>query len=193
MNTDDRAAFDSIIAEIFGALDKPLTEAKRDGFWKGLQAMSITDLARVRDLLLGELQHTETPRTFSVSDIWSAKRRLRAKAPTEPLQPISDGWQGDTWDTYANRLLLRHIQRQASHKVYYSDRDTQLGKRSATTPSELTRQMTAILVAYKAAWARDMREVADERNEVPVDVQKEAWKDCMKRAEDKIQSLREAK
>lgn len=81
MELGERKAFDAILGEVFAAIDKPLGEAKTEAFWKGLQKMSILDMARIRDDFLKQLETSEPPKTLSVSDFWSMKRKLRAKGP----------------------------------------------------------------------------------------------------------------
>lgn len=81
METNERLAFETILGEMFAAIDKPLGDAKVEAFWKGLQRLSILDMARIRDEMLATLETTEPPKIFSVSDIWAIKRRLRARAP----------------------------------------------------------------------------------------------------------------
>lgn len=90
METGERGAFETILGEMFAALDKPLGEAKTEAFWKGLQRLSILEMARIRDELLSELESTEPPKSFSVADVWALKRRLRARAPATINQgPVS--------------------------------------------------------------------------------------------------------
>jgi len=81
VETGERLAFETILGEMFAAIDKPLGDAKIEAFWKGLQRLSILDMARIRDEMLVSLETTEPPKIFSVSDIWAIKRRLRARAP----------------------------------------------------------------------------------------------------------------
>ena len=86
MQASDRAEFETILEELFAAFDKPLTDAKREAFWKGLQRMTLVEFARCRDLLLEELSDGEPRRTFAVSDVWAARHRLRARS----AQPIAE-------------------------------------------------------------------------------------------------------
>lgn len=81
MQAGDRQAFETILGEMFAALDKPLGDVKVEAFWKGLQRLSILDMARIRDELLAELESSEPPKNFTVADVWALKRKLRARAP----------------------------------------------------------------------------------------------------------------
>lgn len=95
MEAGERLAFETIIGEMFAALDKPLGEVKTEAFWKGLQRLSILDMARIRDELLAQLESSEPPKSFSVGDIWALKRRLKAKAPFGTGQSSSPNLHGE--------------------------------------------------------------------------------------------------
>ena len=157
MQAEDRGVFEKALTELFGALDKPLTEAKREAFWKGLNQMSLVEFHRCCDYLIDQLSEHEAPRTFSVSDIWSAKRAMRAPAPEPHLEPVMD-----PWGIAANKHLLAHLVRKV------------LAKQPIASHSRY--------IEYKNAWARDMRE-ACENGAVPIAFQRESWADCMARAE----------
>jgi hypothetical protein len=161
----ERDACEAILAEIFAALDKPFGDVQREAFWKGLAKMSIVELARCRDLLLDEWSKSDPPRRFGVGELWSAKRRLRAVAPT--AKPIDDGWTGDDWDQKANLRLLSHILRAC------------LARRSYSPPQ------TRVLVALKNRWAETMR-ASGEFSDVPLQDQDASWAECMRQAEAEI-------
>lgn len=95
----------------------------------------------------------------------------------------------DRWEIEANAMLFRYLRRRTAAGTHYCCEDTRLGLRSAHHPSPLTARLTAPLVAYKRAWAQDMRE-ADVGEGVPVEVQRAAWRDCMERAEAEVQRVR---
>jgi hypothetical protein len=171
MRDDERNAFDAIIGEMYGAIDKPLSEVTREGLRKGLSGkMSLLDLARVRDLVLEDCERGERPNRFGLPEIWAAKRRLRAAAPP---QSVEKPWTGDHWDERANTHLFGYVTRQGQLRCYYDE------------------PATKILVAYKNNWARDMREgnlnkQTGEFEAPSVAEQKSAWLDCMARAEEAI-------
>lgn len=95
MEAGDRKAFDTILGEMFAALDKPLGEVKTEAFWKGLQRLSILELARIRDEMLTELETSEPPKSFSVADVWTLKRKLKARAPVAINQHSQAGQYSD--------------------------------------------------------------------------------------------------
>lgn len=181
MEGTDRVDFERLLAELFGALDKPLTEAKREGFWKGLVRMSLVEFARCRDQLLSELQEAGAPKSFGVSDVWAAKRRLRAPPVLFEHEKPKDDWKGDHWDIAANRHLLAYL---LGHRIpgrgpsYAAMRDpTRLEDKILDASPEFVANVKT-LVAYKNAWAQDMRdEVAPS-----LEFQRKCWDECMERA-----------
>jgi hypothetical protein len=189
----DRPAFERILRELFGALDKPLTEHQCNAFWKGLSRMSLAEFERCRDQILRELEDGEPPRRFGVDSIWAAKQRLRASAAPEPYKAPDDGWRGDRWDIAANRHLLGHITRQlAINSQRYGRPATYHGLKTLMTPNadaspEFVRNVH-VLVEHKKRWAATMREIdaANGGNGIPVDEQREVWAECMRLAEAQI-------
>jgi hypothetical protein len=153
----DKPAFETILRELFGAIDKPLSESTIEGFWKGLAKMSLLEFSRCRDLLLDELSQVEAPKKFAVPDIWAAKKRLRSAPVVTDGQPP---WKGDKWDEAGNWRLYAIVLRAALARSKISDA-----------------QMRAY-VAFKNRWADLMRESAV-GDEVPLDEQNDSWKSCM--------------
>jgi hypothetical protein len=169
----DRKAFDEILGEIFAAIDKPLGEAQRSVFWKGLKDMSILEFARCRDLLVKEFREMEDPpRKFTIGDLWRARKKLRVVAPPKDDTPQ---WQGDVWDQVANNQLLRHITtRMAADSRCWGHR----------TEPRFGRNVN-VLVAFKNRWASLMREAAGPDGVLPKD-QRDMWENCMRMAEREI-------
>lgn len=159
-----REKFDAALAELFAVLDKPFNQVKADAFWRGLQTMSFVQFCRARDQVVRELQESEPPRTFTPHSLWAALKRLRAHGPSEP--PKESDWLGDGWDIQANLRLLSYIRNQGAVGVYYA-----------------SAELTAPLVAFKNAWARDCRE---EVSTPTRETQERWWRECMARAEEQI-------
>lgn len=193
MHADDREEFGKILAEIYGGLDKPLSEATREGVLKGLLGkMSLLEFARVRDLVLSELENGERPNRFGLPEIWAAKRRLRARVSTTFEQP-REAWKGDGWDIQANLHLLAYIRRvMAENPKRYGRPASYLAMRNTTreqSPNadaspEFIRAVK-ILVTAKNLWARDMRE-AEAEGVTPADGGKAWFEEGMQRAETAI-------
>ena len=110
----------------------------------------------------------------------------------------------DRWDIAANRHLLAYLMRRMAENPHaYGRPASYLAMRviarrenqNADASPEFVRAVET-LVAYKRAWAQDMREWVDpETGEVgrpSVDAQKAAWEDCMARAEADIATQRRA-
>ena len=194
MRSEDRPAFEISLAELFAAIDKPLGEAQRSAFWKGLAQMSLLEFSRCRDKIIDDLADGETPRKFGVSDIWVAKGKLRAAAPA---MPQDDGWRGDDWDAAANMHLLKHIRTCiAGNSRCYGrgpsyEAMTSVGRMREKTldaSPEFVRNV-AILVSYKNRWA-DMMRVSADQNGVPIDEQQDIWRECMRLANEAITAER---
>jgi hypothetical protein len=167
----ERDACEAILAEIFAALDKPFGDVQREAFWKGLAKMSIVELARCRDLLLDEWSKSDPPRRFGVGELWGAKRRLRAVAPT--AKPIDDGWTGDDWDQRANLRMLSRVMKAVMARRAY-------GQAQLRT-----------IAAFKNHWAELMRTSAVD-GEVPIQDQDDSWRECMRMADEAMAQERAA-
>lgn len=166
MQDSDRKAFDEALAEIFAAIDKPLGEAQRNVFWKGLKDLGIVEFARIRDLLVREFrERDEPPRKFTIGDIWQAKRKLRAAAPAE--SPV-DRWEGEEWDLKSNQRLLSYILRMwHKHNRHFTERETWQ------------------LVAFKKRWAKLMRD-SGPFEVVPMADQDASWDQMIRMAEEEF-------
>lgn len=161
MQENDREAFDVILAEIFAAIDKPLGEAQRSVFWKGLKDLGLVEFARIRDFLVREYREAEPPRKFTIGDIWGARKRLRAAAPK---QAPEDPFKGDDWDVKANLRLLGYVLRKCHQR------------------ERISPEATWILVEHKNRWAALMRAGGD-FEEVPMSDQDAAWLGAIRAAE----------
>ncbi|MGH8266229.1 MAG: hypothetical protein ACRETS_02800 [Steroidobacteraceae bacterium] len=181
----DRSQFDREIDLLFAALDKPLGDTKREAFWKGLKRMDAMAFSRCCDLIVTELAEGEAPRSFGVGAVWAAKRRLRAQAPSELPK---DTWAGDGWDRVANLRLLAYIRGRLVEQLgAYGRGPSYMAMRTMTTPNaDASPEFIAAvgrLVAYKRAWATDMREWGSLPSRLEQD---QAWSACFDRAESEI-------
>jgi len=186
----DRVEFKRLLEALFGALNKPVTEGCENGFWKGLEKMSLPMFGRCVEFLLQELEQKETPRGFSVSDVWAARRKLKAPAQTylhqQPESP--EGWKGDRWDIQANMRLLEYLTKRLSRDPRcYGEVSRAIPWAADAVATAEQRACTRILVGYKGAWARDMREEPNATAEFRDD----CWRDCMMRAEAEIKTFLE--
>lgn len=190
MQESDRSEFEKCLAEIFAAIDKPLGEAQREAFWRGLRQMSLVEFSRCRDKILADLAEGETPRKFGVSDIWVVKGKLRAALP---MHHTDDGWRGDDWLAAANGHLLGYIRKQlAADSMRYgagpsygamTDPARKANKTLDAAPDFVRNVNT--LVKFKNLWADQMR-LSATADGVPITEQREVWAECMKRAEAEI-------
>ena len=162
MQDNDREAFDVILGEIFASIDKPLGESQRSVFWKGLRDLGLVEFARIRDFLVREYrEYEQPPKKFTIADIWSARKRLRAAAPKK--DPLRE-WKGDGWDERANFRLLGYILRKAHQR------------------EKISPEATWILVEHKNRWSALMR-AGGEFEDVPMADQDAAWLGAIHAAE----------
>lgn len=122
-------------------------------------------------------------------------RRLCVMVGDDELDPpdlpalSAPAWDGDGWLIAANKHLLAHIARQAAAGIHYAsvrDRNVYPRLKDYKADAETT-ALTGVLVDYKNAWARDMREW----DGLPaVEDQKRTWAECMARADAQINVLR---
>jgi len=191
----DREEFVKRLRVLFAGLDKPLGEAKETAFWKALAQMSLIEFSRCCDFVLEELQDAdkrkEYLRSFSPGEIWQAKSRLRSRTFSRPDHETETTWTGDSWDTRANEALMGYIGDQARLGIHYCDDATRMGLNSSREPTDETRQLIAPLIAYKNAWATDMREIHSEKGFVSKDEQVRQFRACMARADEEVKRLRE--
>jgi hypothetical protein len=167
----DRKAFDEILAEIFAAIDKPLGEAQRSVFWKGLKDMGVLEFARIRDLLLKDYrEREEPPRKFTLGDIWTARKRLRAIAPRADDAPK---WEGDEWDRRGNLRMLSLVLRAGYERRKISEAEIRT------------------LVAFKNRWADIMRDSGTPET-VPLSDQAECWENSVRMAREVVAQERAA-
>lgn len=183
----ERPEFEAKLAVLFAGIDKPLGEAQREAFWRGLQRMSLVEFNRCVDLMLRELEESDgAPRHFSVGQVWQAKHRLRAPAPQYLHQLKLGEWDGDNWDVRANVRLLQHITRRLAvdPRCYGSPQPV-----GFSGPAQFGKfgDNVAHLVRAKNAWAADMRDV-DDHSGKPIEraMQDRCWTDLIGLAEQKI-------
>jgi len=194
----DREEFVKRLRVLFAGLDKPLGEAKETAFWIALAQMSLIEFGRCCDFVLEELQDGDKRREyttrFTPGDVWTARRRLRAKvsaAVQEQTGAPPAQWAGDAWDIRANLALRGYFDDQTRRGIHYCDSETLEGIRPAHTPSDETRALIAPLLAYKRAWAQDMRELHAEQGFVSADVQRRTFLECMRRADVEVDLVRQ--
>lgn len=124
------------------------------------------------------------------------------EGPQRIALPNPDAFTGDEWDIESNQRLLKHIttllakKANAMGEVPKIQREYVKGKFVAlkSVPSAQQIETTAVLVAYKKAWAQDMREwgVDEATGEVlkPTTAERETtWNSCMQRAMAEIAGL----
>lgn len=185
MNLEEKPQFLKILSTLFGAHGKPLSESMINGYWKGLQHMSLVAFERVCDQAIEKLQYAERghAKTPTVAELWDLKRGFRG-LPSAPAEKEPE-WVGDEWDIAANHLLLAYIAKARDRKEAdrYAPDSRYDESRRCVVPGPITKHRTAILVKWKGLWARDMREDRAEGGKLDG---KKSWFDCMSLAEQEI-------
>lgn len=167
MNQSEKPQFMTLLSTLFGAHGKPLSESMINGYWKGLEKMTLTGFERCCDEAIGKLQYAErgVSKTPTVAELWDIHRGIR-RLPSAPAAKEPE-FQGDKWDLAANQLLVHHITQNSrrQHPVDYAPDSGTNGARE--THGEQTVAIAKILRHYARQWA-DMRR-ADERDGVAGD------------------------
>lgn len=76
----EREAFEAELLVLLTAFNVPLTQARKDAYWRGLERMPLSVFARAVDVLVGDGGDSDLP---APSRIWQVSRELRVKAPAE--------------------------------------------------------------------------------------------------------------
>lgn len=189
-NPAENSEFDDQLRLLFAAIDKPLGDTKIEAFRLGLRNMSLPTLSRSVRLLIDELQQSEPPKNFSVSNIWAASKRLRAKAPEIPASTE----EGDPWAEAGNRHLLTHFRRNPQRLKRYGEPASWQSMRRPESPPDWRGPdfgdasygyivNIKRIVRAKNAWVTDMKDL-DKGQGVPQEMQKKIWDDYITRAEE---------
>lgn len=166
MDTSQQHEFDAQMSAMFGAWGRAYSPGLQTGYWKGLQRLSLADVARCVDRAIERFGSEPDMKLPTVGELWAIKRSLRAVAParTTPELPV------DRWLVAANLHFLAYLQRHAK-------RYCQNGQ-----PDDACAAKVAPLIVAKNHWAELMRECQDKRGHVDVAEQRDLWESIMERA-----------
>lgn len=152
-DVDDRK---TLIARLFGAAGKECRESVMDGYLEALKRMDTPRLFRVVDRVLDGIKDLTDPEDYkppAPGALWKVARALRALPAPAPLELHGTRPQPqDQWDTAANTLLLNYVTAGLVEKAIRNSKPTRDASRYAS------HEATAVLLKWKSAWARDMRE-----------------------------------
>lgn len=161
MDSTQREACNEQLSALFGAWGRNYSPGLQEGYWLGLKAMSLPELARCVEAAIDQFSKDAKAPLPNVGALWAIKRSLRAK----PLDPEpADTWVGDAWDIAGNRHLLAFFMR------------------AGMAGRKFTLAQTQIFVAAKKRWSQVMRET-DDRD---VDSQQALWAFQLAEAEREI-------
>lgn len=184
----DEQARRGLIGQIFAAdRGKKASEESMAAYLHALRRMDTPRLARVVERILDAFEYgdVEPYRIPQPGRIWQVAKELRLGATPKPAPPLelhgAPEQKGDGWDLNANTLLLNYLTLGLVQKSIYGEKGSRDASRYAP-PAH-----TAIMVRWKLAWARDMREDRElydgKRDGKPL------WADYMARAEGEIDAL----
>lgn len=84
MLSTEREAFEAELLVLLTACNVPLTQARKDAYWRGLERMPLPVFVRVVNELVGDGGDSDLP---SPPRIWQVSRELRVKAPEGKAAP----------------------------------------------------------------------------------------------------------
>lgn len=177
----------SLIGQIFAAdRGKKCSEESMASYLLAVRRMETPRLARVVERLLDGFERgdSEVYRVPQPGTLWRIAKELRLGV-TRPAPPLelhgAPEQKVDGWALNANTLLLNYVTLGLVQQSAYAQKASRNAGRYAP-PAH-----TAILVKWKNAWARDMREDRD-LYEGKLDG-KQSWAECMARAEAEIDAI----
>lgn len=103
MQVSDRDLFEALLEKLYAGFNMPMSKARSDAYFDGLQKMSLARFSRCVDEALGENGPERIP---SVTQIWKIYKGI-AHA-TEPL-PVPKPIEQDHLLFFANRLFFKHL------------------------------------------------------------------------------------
>lgn len=187
--TDETTARRALLAQLFAAdRGKKLDDDTASAYLLALRHMDTPRMARVVERILGDIETNpdEPYRVPQPGRIWRVAKDMRAlpSAPP-PRDPIelrgAPDQRLDGWDINANTLLLNYLTLGLVQQAIHGQKATRNAARYASPAA------TAVMLKWRAAWARDMREDR-ELYEGKLDGRK-AWADCIASAEAEIDAM----
>lgn len=189
MIESEKPRFLELMNSLFGAHNRTVWDGAIAGYWMGLSKMSLMQFERCVEKAVEKLQHAErgVSKIPTVGELWDISRGIRNYE--RPVTTDDSKWLGDDWDTAANLILLGYFDRQKDHgrMARYAPDSPFSDKSHHVVVGPLTKERTAVMVKWKNAWARDMREDR-QLYDGKLDG-KMAWADCMALAEKELDSL----
>lgn len=185
----DEQARRDLIGQIFAAdRGKRCSDESMAAYLLAVRRMDTPRLARVVERLLDGFERgdTEPYRVPQPGTLWRIAKELRLgtlQARTTPPLELHGApeQKADGWELNANTLLLNYVTLGLVQQTVHNQKPSRDASRYA--PPE----HTAIMLTWKTAWARDMRE---DRELYDGKLEGKAfWLECMGRAEEHIDEL----
>lgn len=186
----DEQARRDLIGQVFAAdRGKKCSDESMAAYLLAVRKMDTPRLARVVERLLDGFERgdTEPYRVPQPGTLWRIARELRfgsqQSRPSPPPLELhgAPAQKLDGWDLNANTLLLNYVTLGLVQRSAYGQKASRDAGRYAPSAH------TAILMKWKNAWSRDMREDRD-LYEGKLDG-KQSWHECMASAEAEIDAI----
>jgi len=184
MLSTDREEFETLLARLCAAYDRPMGEARTSAYWTGLAHMTLIDFGRVVEHCLGERGPEKFPTVHACWEFARMLKPVRALGAMATAKRDDDG--EDAWLIRGNLHLLRYIRRHVAARagryghVIGRDRISICG-----TPSREMHERVQCLVEAKNSWVLGM--TSGESHEP--EAQQAMWNDLMQTAESRIDAL----
>jgi hypothetical protein len=123
MQSTDREEFNAHLRKLCGGYDVFPSPDKLDGFWTGLQKLSLVQLSRVVDYALSEDGPDKFPNVHAMWDLWHELRRGGSSAQNDPApadKPVAT--LAETLCAYATlKLALSPVERARPWEYRYRE------------------------------------------------------------------------
>lgn len=143
MQASDRDGFVKLVGQLCAGFEVPMSEARVDAYWRGLEQLALPAFERIVTFALGEDGPAKFPK---VSDIWQLHRSLRVRAPPQVDSSVKPEVY-DQWDIYANGKFFEYIRKHVHLRP----------QRYGGADQRIVAYRIAPLLAAKRAWCEDQR------------------------------------
>lgn len=144
MQASDRDGFVKLVGQLCAGFEVPMSEARVDAYWRGLEQLALPAFERIVTFALGEDGPAKFPK---VADIWQLHRSLRVRAPPPPMDSSVKPEVYDQWDIYANGKFFEYIRKHVHLRP----------QRYGGADQRIVAVRIAPLLAAKRAWCEDQR------------------------------------
>lgn len=106
MQLADREQFVAQLAELCAGFNVPVTDARSEAYWRGLQRMELPMFARCVEYAIGQSGPEKFPTTGA---LWGIYRNLRRWRPPAAAAREEEAPKVDDFTAFANRRLIKFL------------------------------------------------------------------------------------